>query len=296
MTGYSVSPTNGEDYAMVAYNASTGARLWLTRYDGPGGSEDEAYSVTSTPDGSKVLVTGYSAGTTTGLDYATVAYNAANGARLWEARYNGGRNGSDYAKSVASSPDGSKVFVTGYSPTTTSGQDYVTVAYNAATGAQLWLARYNGPGNESDYGRSVVASPDGTKIFVTGTSWADVTGRDYATVAYAASNGARLWVARYSSPDERSDYGRSIAASPDGSMVFVTGASFGATTGPDYATLAYDAKSGTTVWVARYNGPRNGADSAYSIASSPDGGNVVVAGVSPGTTTGQDYATVTYSA
>jgi len=36
------------------------------------------------------------------------------------------------------------VFVTGYSASRTTGKDYATIAYNAATPKQLWVSRYMG--------------------------------------------------------------------------------------------------------------------------------------------------------
>ncbi len=76
---------------------------------------------------------------------------AVSGAKLWVQRYNGPGNGTDAASSVAVSPAGGTVFVTGQSEGATPGSglsDYLTVAYNAATGAQLWTARYDGPGTD----------------------------------------------------------------------------------------------------------------------------------------------------
>jgi len=125
-----------------------------------------------------VYVTGQSHGTV-GLDYATAAYNAATGAQLWVTRYNGPGGRSDAATSVAASPGGGTVYVTGQSQGTTTNLDYATVAYNAATGARLWLMRYNGPANTYDAASSLAVSPTTGTVYVTGTE-----GDAYATVAY----------------------------------------------------------------------------------------------------------------
>ena len=84
------------DYATIAYNAVSGARLWAHRYNGPGNSRDVAQAMAVSPAGT-VLVTGYSLGVTSRADYATIAYKPA-GTRLWVRRYNGPVNGGDYAR------------------------------------------------------------------------------------------------------------------------------------------------------------------------------------------------------
>jgi len=65
-----------------------------------------------------------------------------------------------------------------------TGPDYATVAYSAATGKQLWVSRYRGPGKGNDGACCVAVSRGGTRVFVTGTSHGRTTGNDYATVAY----------------------------------------------------------------------------------------------------------------
>src|SRR6266581_4110761 len=70
---------------------------------------------------------------------------AAPGAQLWAERYNGPGNAGDSARSVAVNRSGTTVFVTGQSAAHRSLTDYATITYNAATGQQLWLRRYNGP-------------------------------------------------------------------------------------------------------------------------------------------------------
>jgi hypothetical protein len=104
---------------------------------------DEARALGISPDGSTVYVTGASFGSTSSFDYATVAYDTSTGAKLWAERYDGSGSSStgDQATALRVSPDGSSVYVTGGSTGPTTSEDYATVAYDASTGASLWVKR-----------------------------------------------------------------------------------------------------------------------------------------------------------
>src|SRR3989442_193992 len=125
-------------------------------------------------------------------------------------RYNGPGNSIDVARALGGSPDGATVFVTGYRWGSNSCDEYATVAYDASTGTQLWVMRYNGPGNRMDVARALGVSPDGATVFVTGYGWGSASGNDYATVAYGASTGAQLWVSRYNGPANSYDFARAL--------------------------------------------------------------------------------------
>jgi WD40 repeat protein len=280
--------SGGPDYATVAYASVTGAQTWTSRYDGPAAGFDFARAVGVDPDGSKVFVTGQSQVSAADYDYATIAYDSATGAQLWAARYNG--DPGDDPSALGVSPNGSRVFVTGQ-----SGGDYATVAYDAATGAQLWATRYSNRRGWPDFATALGVSPDGTKVYVTGGS----QGRgslDYATVAYDAATGAQLWVARYDAKVLGDDIAQALAVAPDGSKVFVTGQSVASASGNDYLTIAYDAASGARLWVKRYDGPGSGYDIALALVSSPNGARLFVTGASTGSSSGFDYATLAYDA
>jgi WD40 repeat protein len=240
VTGQSEQQASGSDFGTVAYEATTGMKEWVSYYNGPGNDFDRANSVAVSPDGDRVFVTGESAGGATFDDYATVAYDAGTGAELWDKRYNGTANGIDSASSVEVSPDGARVFVTGNSSGTGTGNDFATVAYDAASGARQWVKRFNGPGNGLDWGRSVTVGADGTRVYVTGNSVESGYSDDYATAAYDAATGAKEWVSRYRGPGA-GGVPTSVVVSPDGIMVFVTGWNEGAGTSTDFATIAYAA-------------------------------------------------------
>src|SRR5207247_3929288 len=117
------------DYATVAYAASDGGTMWERRYNGPRHSRDEAWAVVFTPDGAKAIVTGFSYGTNGSLDYLTIAYGADTGTPSWIERYDAPAHNADRGEAEAVSPDGSTVFVTGWSHGGPTNWDYATVAY-----------------------------------------------------------------------------------------------------------------------------------------------------------------------
>jgi glucose dehydrogenase len=238
VTGTSQGTSLGEDYATIAYSTTTGARLWLRRFSGPL-NLDFAAGLTVSPSTGSVFVTGYSGGSTSVEDYATISYNGATGKQLWATRYNGPGNGNNQATALAISPGANTLFVTGDSA---GGHDldYATIAYNTTTGKQLWARRYNGPGNGNDIPFAVAVSPDGNTVYITGSSKAAATGGDYATVAYNTTTGTQLWTDRYNGLGNGNDTAYSVAASPATGTIFVTGASLGSgVSQSNFATIAY---------------------------------------------------------
>jgi hypothetical protein len=177
------------------------------------------------------------------------------------------------------------VYITGRSEGDGTGEDYVTIKYDL-NGTELWAARYNGPGDKTDWPTDITVDLQGN-VYVTGFS-SDldpygILGPDYATIKYD-SNGNELWVARYNGPAYRHDSSYAIALDSTGN-VYVTGSSQGNETDDDYATIKYD-QNGTELWVARFNSG-GGSDSAHDMAVD-SAGNIYVTG------DGGDYATVKY--
>jgi uncharacterized delta-60 repeat protein len=162
--GYSGS-AGSYDYTVVKYD-SNGNRLWVAIYNGPGDGEDIAAAMALDPSGN-VYVTGQSLGSDTLSDYATIKYDT-NGKELWVARYNGTGNGEDVATGMALDASGN-VYVTGGSVGSETMSDYVTIKYDG-NGNELWVARYNGPGNGIDASQAVAIDPSGN-VVVSGISY-----------------------------------------------------------------------------------------------------------------------------
>jgi len=259
------------------------AEDWVALYDGPATFVDRGSGIAVDNSGN-IYVTGDSWGPGTKYDYVTVKYDS-NGTILWEARYHGLGDMpyyEDYAKAIAVDDNGN-VHVTGYSYGTSLNYDYATVKYDS-NGNELWVARYNGPADLSDFAYAITVDTSGN-VYVTGTSEGD-----YATVKYD-SEGNQLWIARYDAGND--DEAGDIAVDTNGN-IYVTGESEDSKGDPDYATVKYDS-DGNQVWAVRYNGPDNDWDRATSIALDASGNIYVTGNSDGGSATYSDFATIKYT-
>jgi PQQ-like domain len=171
---------------------------------------------------------------------------------------------------------------------------------DAATSARLWSARYNGPGNSIDNARAAAVSPDGTTVFVTGDSVGGPESghsEDYATIAYRASDGTQLWVARFNSPANGADFGSAVSVARDGKAVFVTGTSFagGFDSISSMTTVAYRTSDGAQLWVKSWT-PASCCNYGGNAIISPGGNRVFVTGLVQSQAVTAQYGTVAYNA
>jgi hypothetical protein len=154
--------------------------LWTNLFNGAGNGDDWPYSLAVDGNGN-VYVTGYSAGSGSGYDYATIKYSSA-GVPLWTNLFNGAGNGDDIAYSLALDGSGN-VYVTGRSTGSGSGYDYATIKYSSA-GVPLWTNIFNGAGNSTDVATALKVDSDGN-VYVTGYSVGNGSGYGYATIKYS---------------------------------------------------------------------------------------------------------------
>jgi uncharacterized delta-60 repeat protein len=284
VAGKSFTDSVDYDYTVLKYNAA-GVLQWNAHYDGPAHSEDVAIAI-AVDDNGNVYVSGYSLGSGTFYDYATIKYDSA-GAELWVRRFNGAGNTKDVAADLAIDKDGN-VYVAGSSGEGSPNlSDYLTVKYNTS-GVQQWVASYS---SLYDYATAMAVDTSGN-VYVTGYSYAAGSYYDYATVKYDTL-GSQQWVRRHNGSLSSDDMAYAITVD-DSANVYVTG-EVGGTGLTDYATIKYNSNGGQQ-WVTNYNGPGNAVDRAFRIEVD-NAGNVFVTGESDGgNTTLWDYATVKYNA
>jgi hypothetical protein len=286
----------------VAYDTSTGARIWTATYHGaghyhPGGAP---LSVVVSPNGSQVFIA-------EGSFYLeqVLAYNAQTGALMWsgyggprhnwpvflavspgsalvydganDGRYHFGLKTFDASTGAAGAPsaytsfkyanDASQIAVTPNGAEVILTGQKATVAYNARTGAQLWRFW--------DGGR-IAISPNSRTVYVAKAKLQPSTNLwYYLTVAYNARTGAKLWAAHYDSRYGTGHTLGAVALSPDGSTLLVTGGyERNQEEVENPVTVAYRASDGSQLWTAGYPGAGAGSSSGQALAVSPDGSRI----------------------
>ena len=185
---------------------------------------------------------------------------------LWSQADSTTGGGYAIASSLALSPDGADVAVTG---SVSGGATWITAVYDATTGVRRWQAT----AAEGTAARDVVV--DATRVYVTGQG---VTGAGtpaltyYLTVvAYDRATGARLWRKDKKPADASDAAGLWMAMAPDGSLVVTGQTNRGFL---DWYTVAFET-TGAVRWEAVRDGGLNTDEIPAGVLVLADGTTVV---------------------
>lgn len=229
--GKSIGSATGNDAVILDINPTTGVAQWVYRYN----KSDETVKSVAVDASGNIYAAGYSDnGGTTHYDYLTFKLNSI-GAVQWVSFYNGPGNSDDIGNALALHAAGF-VYVTGKSMNSSANNDFATVKYDGATGASLWVSRYNGTGNGYDEATSLKVDAFGN-AYIGGGSTTATNGQNFVTIKYN-SDGAQQWLFSYNGPGNGNDFIRALALD-NSNHVYVTGESIGNGTNQDFATIKY---------------------------------------------------------
>ena len=202
-----------------------GAPYVTFRYSQDGSSSDLSYNVTGVTvsqshglainSKSDVVVTGQNAYYYPNSSYGTFEWgtngNNLTANLLWSASYPAASTATVSVATSIAIDASDNVYVTGYSPGATSGNDIVTIKYDP-NGKQQWLLRYNGPGNGDDRGNAI-AVDGGGNVYVTGYETVPGGGTEMVTIKYAPltvgiqpPSGGNVVLQAHTSPGEPIDF------------------------------------------------------------------------------------------
>ncbi len=286
ITGHYSNPS-GVLYSYTAkYAAGTGNLIWEHINAGPGGYEVPA-EVAVDASGN-VVVTGYSrnaGGPSADKAYYTARHAAADGALVWERRYDGPFGGDDQAKGLAIDASGN-VGVTGFC-TTATGKSAYTAKYAAADGSILWGIHHQPAGNATSIGFDIAFDAAGNAL-ATGQTLNAVTYLDGYVAKFAAADGALAWETIVD--DQAGAYHRMTGIVEDGSgNAIVIGEVDEPGDGLEFYLAKCSGTDGAVVWAKQTHLTAQGLG-GQALALGADG-SIAVAGTSyVSVTSGPIYA------
>jgi hypothetical protein len=250
----------------IAYNVGNGKIRWAARFNGESGLNIPDV-MTLSARGDMLFIAGQSQyrdpSPSPVFRYVTLAYSTRNGRERWERYYNGYQDGNNQPLGIGVDGRGSRVFVTGaaqYSGSISAPiYRYQTLGYDVRTGRALWSKSYVAKTGQSDAAEALRVSPDGRRVYVTGSSTQPDRVQGQAlpvngtatTIAYDSASGKQRWMV-HASPGGLSAVGTTLAVSK--SDVVYAGVEIGVD-GPLAGTpglIAYQGSTGAQKWIATY--------------------------------------------
>lgn len=195
-----------------------------------------------------------------GQDIQLHKYSPA-GVLLWSALVSTGPLSNNIATSLALSPDGADVVLTG---DTLGGAEWITALHDASTGTRRWLVT----AAEGVATTDVVM--DSGRVYVTGQGNVGITGL-LTVVAYDRATGARLWRTDRKPVDGTSAAGLRMDITPDGNLVVTGQANRGFL---DWYTVSLST-TGAVRWEAVRDGGLNTDEIPRAVLVRADGTSVV---------------------
>ncbi len=255
---------------------------WSAVLTGTGENEDSPVGIGFDAE-ANCYVAGLSYDESTDWDFVVARYTAG-GVAMWERRYEGAGDSTDWATTMAVSDDG-RVYVSGYTCTKgTVGYDLLTVAFGP-DGDTLWSSGLDL--GTTALSRDMKILADGNILLVgKGLSPTSVV------VVKYEPDGDTLWARSYHWNGSTMDDGSYMDCDAAGN-IFVVGTAFNSGKF-DLLTVKFS-PDGDTLWGRIYDGPGNGAEYARDIATDVEG-NIYVTAQSEGSGTGSDIVVLKYSA
>ncbi len=185
-----------------------------------------------------------------------------DGAVLWSARYDEALYETPSSLAVDHADN---IYVAGFVSNQRTPCDLLVVKYDA-NGQQIWVAHYDNPAHGSDFPVAIHVDSAGNAT-VSGYSFANPTQLHLSRLELVKfdSSGQILWNAHHSGAPNEVVYAIAAAHDSSGNVLVAGGANSYADNTANMLLVKFD-PAGGRLWAARYNAPRNGAESVRGLA------------------------------
>ena len=290
VSGYADGGNSEDDIIVIKYDAM-GVVQWDTTWNSPYYLDDEAVELKIDGAGNCIVGGNAEPDTTSGnSDYVVLKY-APNGALLWGVVWDRGFGLKDELKALGLDASGN-AYVTGRSANL-SDDDIVTLKFDNATGAQVWIQQYNSGG--TDRGADLVMDHAGN-VVVVGRSGSPA---DFRVVKYSDS-GIYQWSASRGAPAGGDDIAVAVAVDASDNIIVVGEGdnAVGSAIDLNFMTVKFS-PTGTFLW-SRLVGSPVGQNDVPNDVVVDAAGNIFITGKSDSspilTFVDNDWMTVMYDA
>lgn len=226
-----------------------------------------------------------------GVQMLAMKLDGGNGTIDWMEIRGGAAGADDIAWDVVVGPDGNPVF-SGHTIEAGNVARCLTRKLAAATGAMVWEAVTTGALADIVSRSAWLAVGQDGDILMAQRGYSTTNGYDILTARYDEADGHAVWSARYDGPTHGGDDPRAMVLTTTGDLV-VAGVQ-DTWWNYNFMTIRFSGATGAVLWQApAYNGPPGWYDVATAVCEGP-GGLIITTGLSDGTGTSWDIATVGY--
>ncbi len=271
---------------MFKLDGTTGEVLWSLHYASPEGVDEGALGmVLDSQD--DIFITGYAMIGAESKQALTMKISGANGSILWTDTFGGSDANHDISWDIVMGSDDNPV-ISGILVESGGVANYFVRKMNNSDGGVIWDQR----GTESQF------TPDnrGTWLVLMGNDDVVMCQRTFGANGYdvylhrfAADTGSTVWTRIYDGATHGGDDPKGMVVDSDDNLL-VCGVQ-DVNWNYNFMVLKIDGYNGNTLWNADYDGPQGWYDVASTLCEGPNG-SVVVSGLSDGSGTGWDWATL----
>ena len=273
---------------MFKLDGMTGEVLWSQHYASPEGINEAAYGLAIDSD-DDVFITGRAQVGDQSEQALTMKLASSDGDIIWMDTFGGSAAIDDMSWDIVIGADDHPV-ISGFIVETGGVANFFVRKMNNTNGDVIWDKR--GPQaqeNMANRGTWLSLMPNSDVVMCQRVFGAN--GYDVYLHRFAASDGTTVWSRTYDNPTHSGDDPKDMICDSDGNLIVVGVQDLN--WNYNYMVLKFDAGTGGTMWSSIYDGPPGWYDVATDVTMGP-AGSIIVSGLSDGSGTGWDWATLAF--
>lgn len=273
---------------MFKLDSMTGEVLWSQHYASPEGVNEAAMGM-ALDSQDDVFITGRAQVGAESEQAMTIKLSGSDGAILWIDTFGGSATEDDISWDIVVGSDDHPV-ISGFVVVAENAANYFVRKMNNANGTAIWDKRgTQAQNNFTSRGTWLTLMSNDDVVMCQRTFGAN--GYDVYLHRFAGPDGSTVWAQTFDNPDHSGDDPKTMICDSDDNLLIagVQDISWNY----NFMILKIDGSTGGTMWNSNYDGPPGWYDVASTVTSGP-GGSVIVSGLSDGSGSGWDWATVAF--